>query len=660
MAFLRAAADFTASSELPVFEQALEQLESLPGERGHILLSLVMDRWMREDRVRLDRFMTVRWASVPTVVHWAYLSKRLIDEPAQTSARLLDPEDPAYQYLDDFMVQLVTQSPETVAAFLGESKDTELRREWAGFLLQNWMATAPDNAIRWAQQFPGEVDFVEIFMGLLYSGDASDSQQLMELWKQLPKAQRTAERQQEIAEMLVYQNPEAALVFIEGLPATARYPLLHRVIERLASEESAKAAELLRSLPVDHLPRAHTIKNVLLAWGLRETDAAMTWARALPDGELRDEALGRMNTVLAMIDPQLAIDDALATPPGPLQVSNIRNVALFLARKDLVSGIEWVDALPESAGKRAALNGINHLINERMFDASIMSHVQQLKPSSVVDGFADQVFFRWCSQDIAAASTWYFAQPESDQNNSRTERLAMTLVQGNPEAALDYFFDDASSPYLREKIFSHFIRDYQAYPEITQQLAEGIHADYFGTVLPRESLRNLGQHDPGLALRMASQLPEKERMKEMTGILQSWSRSDPIASARYLQTEEIWPSRQHLYNTAAENLAAINYEQAVAWVDALPNEQSRLHGTIGLAARLGNTDPLAALNMLEALPTGDDRSLRRGKVRVTEQILKNLAYYDASAAVSAIEASAFSEKQEARFQKAIREMTTKF
>lgn len=658
LAFLESLVAFALTVDREGFATAIGDLEDLPELRRQAAVTVVLDQWMRTDAESLREVMDARWEELDPVVHENFFQWSLRLEPESTARRLFDEDDPASAYRDGLMHELTRRHPRIAAEHLSAIKDPDERSGWANRIARGWMQSSPEEAFEWAALNDEAVDLKQLFLSAVYSRDnAATDFKLVELWARLPEAARTDELRRDVANHLLYAHPGVALDFIEELPDAERYPLLHRAMDRLAESKSPRAAELLRLLPAEHLPNSGTLKKVLLEWGLREPEQALIWAEAISNTALREDAVVRMNTVLGMLDPQLAIDHALSQPPGVLRRTMIRNVALLLAKEDLSAGLAWVDALPESGGKKLALESIT-LLMDRVPPREMLAAALEMKQAGLVTDFINRVFSRWCSYDIEGAAQWYFSLPEAEQNPSREGVIGPYLANRAPELALEYLFSKTIPISTRKKIFSSYMNTYSSHPEMLAELTKGLKPEHVGTLLEQFEVRNLFRFEPLMAMELAAQLPERDRTMAIMRGSQSWLESDPIGIAAYLETDEL--DIRFNYARVAGKLAERDFERAVAWVERLEIPEHRNYGYMGLARHIASDSPAEALRLMEETEAGARDNNRHARDQTYDQIFQDWAYFEPAAAQMALDRSpALSEKQKSRITKLIKDQKPK-
>jgi hypothetical protein len=470
-------------------------------------------------------------------------------------------------------------------------------------------------------------------------------------WAKLPEEARTVELQTDVANRLLRSDPELALLFIEGLPDKDRYRLNRRVVGGLVAKKSPKAAEIMRSLPQEHLPDSHTVQLVLKEWGLRKPEEALAWAEGIENPRLKEDALAAMNSYLGMLDPQRAIDHAMATPEGPIRRALIRNVALNLTKANLTEGLAWLDSLPESEGKQLALESIAHL-TDRMAPERLLAEGIKMKQTSAVIDFVDEVFERWCRYNIEAASEWFFSLPDSEQNSSRNYSVGRDLAKRAPGLALDYFAAESTPNRVKKKIFSSYLNDYGSQPQMLEALIERIRPEHMGTVISNNEIAHLVGYQPLEAMKLMARHPRKTN-STVRRVAAAWARRDPRGLASYIEKEGELDMRYN-YVRLARELADEDYGRAASWVSNLQSPKHRNYGMIGLAESLAQSAPRDALRILDEVE--DQRSVRSARRRAYETILEEWAYFDPASARRVLYEVDLPKKQKSKLFDSIRNL----
>ena len=165
---------------------------------------------------------------------------------------------------------------------------------------------------------------------------------------------------------------------------------LEQLADTLADAELPAVLNRLVVL-LDDEPAAQLRRLLLRRWAGRDPGQAAAWARALPEGPLRGEAL--------------------------------EDVAIIWAGVDLAAAMQWVRQSPDSDSKQAALLDLGYeAARAEPFEA--IGLAGELRPGRQRDQFLDHAVRQWAAIDPSAASEW--AGQISDAE--RRERILVVAV----------------------------------------------------------------------------------------------------------------------------------------------------------------------------------------------------------------------------------------
>ena len=227
--------------------------------------------------------------------------------------------------------------------------------------------------------------------------------------------------------------------------------------------------------------------NIASQWASTgETDAALAWARALPAGEGRTNALGSVFERWAAEAPEEAVRQALALPAEDRQRA-LPNAARGWANQDPAAVIRWATSIPEENVRNEIRdNALGVWANRAPQEAA--GWVAGL-PAADRERPLTQLIDRWASSDIEAAAEWLNRQPADRVRDGAVANLAGRLVQEDPEAAVAWaaaITDDGRRRNKTEEIVRNWMRfDPQ-----------GARAWVSGSWLPQESRDRLLQLRP--------------------------------------------------------------------------------------------------------------------------------------------------------------------
>ena len=231
-------------------------------------------------------------------------------------------------------------------------------------------------------------------------------------------------------------SPAEAMAWIEGLDMEndsrfdpllkdrkleangLRHHLLSGIVEGLADTDTRQAAEFVERMVASgqaHPGQMHIVTGEVLRAADSALDAS-SWAEALPEGQMRNEALGRVADHFAGRDPSGTAEWAqgFADQPGTERI--FWEVGANWAGRDPEAALEWVSDLPEGQSQQVGMRGSLNSWARRDPTAA-GEYLQEMAPSPLRDaaiaGYSTHVVW----EDPTAAMSWAesIAAPERRQ-----------------------------------------------------------------------------------------------------------------------------------------------------------------------------------------------------------------------------------------------------
>jgi hypothetical protein len=313
---------------------------------------------------------------------------------------------------------------------------------------------------------------------------------------------------------LVRHDPDFAFRWAADLPpnpATRR--MWHVIVDELVAANPRGTIDRIETLP------AGPVHDDLLvlgagAWARRDPDAAVSWLRGLPDGELRQRLTSSVGFEVAQMRPERALEVAEMLPVGRDRWLLFSAIAQTWVATDSKAALAWAGRLPAGEPRDAAFAGIDTGFgvprSRRMIGApgtrggssrtrggaaaaaawpevtspafaawlanqppglsreeAILEYVRQrgaLEPATVGPILAsmlpghvrDQAMQIYLDGLLIGspmeAARWVRALPRSDRSDELIEKTARRLLLTNPDAALDWIDQSTLSPDRRERL----------------------------------------------------------------------------------------------------------------------------------------------------------------------------------------------------------------
>lgn len=340
----------------------------------------------------------------------------------------------------------------------------------------------------------------------------------------------------------------------------------------------------------------------LASWVANDQPRAVEWVRALPNGDLRREALNTLLNVIAEKDPSAAIAMATADPnlingnswtqilteltarsprlaadaafkvPKPSRSNAVSTVASVWAETDPQAAFAWAMQLPPDQFRSRAVQSVLSKIAQTEPEKAMAMATDSLPAGQErIDGVTSSLRI-WLKADFAKGEAWVNALPAGKLRNEAYATLISVLGDTNPAEAIAKMF---------------------ANPEAMKQA--------------RSVLSQLASKDPRAAVEAVLKLPEgRSRNDAIESLASSWARNEPDAAIAWLRQLPASGSR----NNALRNIIYNELrDEPVKAIEVAMNDLSpgweRTSAISNTIANWSRTDPDAALQYLDKLPQGE-------------------------------------------------------
>ncbi len=201
----------------------------------------------------------------------------------------------------------------------------------------------------------------------------------------------------------VRQDPNAAMAWARNLPDNQRTGAYIGLLATLAGSDPATAATLGTELEPGKA-RQDAIANIAKTWGRQSPEAAMAWVQTL-QGKERSAALGEALSSWAENQPAKAATFLATLDPKEVTVEQMKAVVEPWTNKAPSEAASWLVNRPEGDAKNEAMN---------------------------------TVMWRWTTADPVAASTWLQTQPPGPARDSGVGGLALATFDSDPSSSLTW------------------------------------------------------------------------------------------------------------------------------------------------------------------------------------------------------------------------------
>lgn len=337
---------------------------------------------------------------------------------------------------------------------------------------------------------------------------------------------------------------------------------VYRRLSRLSAKELAALADQLETSPQDRR-FGELRRHVFSVWAESDPKGVLDFAKASTNQQSREEMYPLVFRVLGDRAPE-KVSDFLA------EIENPQFRAL---------------AIKGFACSESSLKDPRRVL-EMIEDAGIESHWQY-----------GHIFGDWVSRDPSAAIAAFEKLPSQAQGHAVRD-LVREWASDSPEAAL------AWAQKLNGRVRSTAVTI--AFELLAMQdpaSAVAAYQDLRGGEVRTEVLGTIAgsyfRVDPERASEWLQQLDGAEYVKALSGGLHAALSADPSKAAEIYLNAPMCEQISGHSTVIANQLARMDTEKAVAWVEKLPRGRAQLNALSGLMQRWGSEDPEAAATYLE-------------------------------------------------------------
>ncbi len=415
----------------------------------------------------------------------------------------------------------------------------------------------------------------------------------------------------------------------------------------LAAKDLTFARAQAEALTGPH--RDQALAGVAAAWVVQDPQAALAWAKALPEGETRNVGLRGLLTAWAGTDPAAALDHAGLVPPGGDRMSYSSDIASQVlsaaAAKDFSATMRWLKENPGKIGI-PSLNGMMSLLSDKLAADTAgtlvflqneapaeMSHVMRnallnqgynraaeirawldaQPPGSFVDETRAALINGTAWHDPDALVAWVNDMPAEQKTPEKLKEIAQRLLNGGGDLSRIDELIATSPPALSEAlILQGFMGSSNGWPggDVTPWLArlEQVPASERG-LASSVLAGNWTATDPEAAVAWAAALPdEAARQQSYAAIARRWAQADSYETSQWIASLPAGGERDAATRSLVYEVAASEPDSAWKWARQITGAQARFDAMGASLAAMAKTDPAAgraALQQITDLTAGD-------------------------------------------------------
>jgi hypothetical protein len=218
------------------------------------------------------------------------------------------------------------------------------------------------------------------------------------------------------------------------LPRAARQELYGSYFRELAKQDPGTAGAHLRELnqttPGDAVLWNDLVGQLAAQWAEADLTQALAWARSLPEGPAKSEALLQMSTRWTRDDPLAAAADAARRNEPAL----IENVAVLWAQRNLHGALAWATALPPGDGRNAAISRLTGVWSRQSPEAAV-AYASGIPSEDTRVRATIEAVSGWAEDKPERAAEWVRQLPEGRLREQAMGEVLNAWSGHQPDAA---------------------------------------------------------------------------------------------------------------------------------------------------------------------------------------------------------------------------------
>jgi hypothetical protein len=324
------------------------------------------------------------------------------------------------------------KNPEAVLAFVGTLEMGREREMAVRTLFSTVARTDPSKAIQLASTVPDSEERAsalgaavsawatrDAIAALAYVGGNADERMRPALYRDI--AMRTRSNHRQVFEAVVSNVPAGSL-FEQSI---------FGVFANWSRENPQDAAAALAELPSGPVSRSAALL-VARQWAGTATDKkpVLEWARGLSEGDVRNQAMGRVFENWGRSDAVAAVLEFDRLPPEQRKAT-VGALAAGWGRRDPESALQWAERISDSDQKDRAVQAVVGAW-AKMRPEEAAQRVASMTPAQR-PGAITELIKGWSSKNAEAAAEWLLSQPIGTDRDGAVVVLSNRIAREDPE-----------------------------------------------------------------------------------------------------------------------------------------------------------------------------------------------------------------------------------
>lgn len=330
--------------------------------------------------------------------------------------------------------------------------------------------------------------------------------------------------------------------------------------------------------------REQALAGIAKAWAKTDVNAAITWAKALPEGVDRDEIVRGALLGLATTKPGDALDKVNSVPPGGRQAyfatTTGARVLIEAVKADYDATVAWLSENPGKLGYEDMMGMANAVTDRLNADPAgfLKKHLDGGSLSALMPAISSAILNQAGGQR-GAIWEWIKTQPDTAVTRELRQQIISSAGYQDPDLAIKLVADMPQSKEGDESIrqlASSLMNGGQMLSRLDglmEKAPERLRQPLLDSAFQYLNGENLD--DPQKWISRAVQAPESQRLNFTSRIASAWAQQMP--------------------------------EEAVAWATSLSAENGRSGALSSIANAWANKDPYGASEWITSLPAGLDK-----------------------------------------------------
>ena len=505
-----------------------------------------------------------------------------------------------------------------LAFFLGKGPDANQRQQFFG----EWLARDPQAAVS----------------SLLAAGEG---------WDKIGRECLT-----DIARRVPARVPE----IVSLLPATEEYwdNSVRDAFAIVAEGDLSAARKAAEAMTGPN--REQALSGVARAWAKSDVNAAIAWAKALPQGTDQNEVVRAALVGAASVNPAAALDLVGIVPAGGRYAyfasSTGARVLAEAAKTDFDATVAWVASNPGHVG-REDLFGLAHIVTEKL-NADPAGFLATQKANGTLAALVpaiESALMNDSSAQRARVWDWLKDQPENDTTRALRNEVLNSASWQDPALALQLVRDlpnnaegNAAVKEIARCLFNggQFLHRFdalltQAPDRLRQPLIESAFSSLNG-----ETLDN-----PQKWINRLTLLPDSARATATESIARAWAQQMPEEAIVWASSLAPGDTRNGADGAIASAWAKTDAYAAADWVASLSPGADRDRGAESLVLAVADKYPREAWEWALSISDATERD------RAAAQAVRAMAARDPATARQWIESGPFTAQTKVDLQAAI-------